>query len=115
MPTVRRIAVVLSLIVGLILVVLGATWKYWHTPKMLWSSEQANEYTAAWHDLKVAATSGVRAVDSAHDPKLGAAQARFDAIKAQLDRARAMNDYTGTILIAVGAVIIAIAAWVLWW
>lgn len=110
MPAARRTATVFSLIVGVIVMLLGATWKYWHSPETLWSPEQAKEYTTAWRDLKAAATSGVRVPDPAHDPKLVAAQARFDAIKIQLDHARAMNDYTGPAMIAAGAVIIAISA-----
>jgi len=98
----RQIALVLSLILGITLITMGATWKYWHTPKMLWSKEQATEYNDAWRALKVAATSGQRRPDPAKDPKLAAAQARYDAIKSNLDHARTMNDYTGTALVLVG-------------
>jgi hypothetical protein len=110
----RQIVTVLSLIVGIVLLLLGATWKYWHSPQMLWSKEQATEYTDAWQALKVAATSGQRRADPATDPKLAAAQARYDTIKAKLDRAIAFNDYTGTTLATVGTIFIAICTWLLW-
>jgi hypothetical protein len=114
MPDGRQIAVALTLIIGIALVAFGATWKLWHRPQMLWSKEQAAEYNDAWRALKVAATSGLRRADPTTDPKLAAAQARYDSIKAELDRAIAYNDYTGTLMAAVGAVVTAIGGWLLW-
>jgi hypothetical protein len=107
MPDGRQIAVILLSAMGIILLVLGVTWKQWHSPQTLWSKEQAAEYTDAWRALKAAATSGIRAGDPNSDPKLAAAQARFDAIKAKLDHARTLNDHTGTALIvtAIGLIV----------
>src|SRR4051794_30312636 len=99
MPAGRKIAVILLLTFGVILLALGLTWKHWHSPQNFWSKEQATEYTDAWRALKVVATSGQRAGDPNSNPKLAAAQARFDAIKSKLDHARTMNDYSGTALI----------------
>jgi hypothetical protein len=110
----RQIAILLSLVIGIALVALGATWKLWHSPQMLWSKEQATEYSDAWRALKVAATSGLRRADPATDPKLAAAQARYDSIKSKLDRAVAYNDYTGTMIAAVGAVMTVVFGWLLW-
>jgi hypothetical protein len=100
----RQIAILLSLVIGIALVALGATWKLWHSPQMLWSKEQATEYSDAWRALKVAATSGLRRAD----------QARYDSIKSKLDRAVAYNDYTGTMIAAVGAVMTVVFGWLLW-
>src|SRR5947209_10915809 len=97
---VRRVTVFISLTAGVALIILGATWKYWHSPQILWSAEQATEYTDAWRALKVAATSGVRRPDPSTDPKLAAAQARFDAINTKLEHAKALNSYAGLILVA---------------
>ena len=107
MPDGRQIAVILLSAIGILLLVLGMTWKQWHSPQTFWSKEQAAEYTDAWRALKVAATSGVRAADPNSDPKLAAAQARFDAIKTRLDHARTFNDHTGTALIvtAIGLIV----------
>jgi hypothetical protein len=99
----RQIAVTLLLTIGAVLLLVGATWKYWHSPQSFWSRQQAAEYTEAYRALKVAATSGVRPGDPDSSPKLATAQARFAAIKSELDHARTLNDYTGTALI-VGAI-----------
>jgi hypothetical protein len=114
MTDVRQVGAVVLLIVGVAVVALGATWKYWHSPQSLWSREQANEYTEAWRTLKIAATSGVRPGDPKTDPKLAAAQARFDAIKAKLDSAIAVHEHTGMVLTAAGAAIVIAGAWLLW-
>src|SRR3954465_7424252 len=106
----RSIVIVLLLTVGVIFLLLGATWKHWHPPQSVWSKEQAAEYTNAWHELKMAATSGVRPGDPNSNPKLAAAQARFDSIKTQLEHARTINDYTGTALIGAAIGLIASSA-----
>jgi hypothetical protein len=113
MPIGKQIVIIVLLIVGVVLLLLGATWKHWHSPQMMWSKEQATEYTSAWLALKGAATSGLRGADP-KDPKFIAAQERYNAIKTKLDRAIAFNDNTGTALVAVGAVIIVICGWLLW-
>jgi hypothetical protein len=102
MPDGRQIAAILLSAVGVVLLVLGVTWTRWHSPQTFWSNEQATEYTSAWRELKAAATSKTRLPDAKSDPKLAAAQARFDAIKTQLDHARTLNDHTGTALIVTG-------------
>jgi hypothetical protein len=107
MPTGRQIAVILLFTSGVALLLIGATWKHWHPPQSVWSKEQAAEYAEAWRALKVSATSGIRPGDPNSNPKLAAAQARFDAIKSQLDHARTLNDYTGTALIVTAIGLIA--------
>jgi hypothetical protein len=102
MPDGRQITAILLLATGAVLLVLGVTWNHWHSPQTFWSKEEATEYTDAWRALKAAATSGIRAADPKSDPKLAAAQARFDTIKAKLDHARTLNDHAGTVLTAVG-------------
>jgi hypothetical protein len=102
MPAGRQIATILLFSVGVVLLVLGVTWSRWHSPQTFWSKEQAAEYTSAWRDLKAAATGRGRVPGQQSDPKLAAAQARFDAIKTELDRARTLNDYTGAALIITG-------------
>jgi hypothetical protein len=109
----RKVLVVTALLAGLVLIVLGATWKYWHSPQSLWSKEQATEHSAAWRNLKITATSGVRRGDAATDPKLAAAQARFDKINSELEHAKTMHSYAGLIFIAVGIIVVAISAWTL--
>lgn len=110
----RRVIVFLLSLSGTALLVLGATWSHWHSPQMLWSREQANEYTDAWRALKAAATSGLRPADPKTDPKLAAAQARFDAISAKLQRARAYNDYTATVLCVFGVALALAGGWFHW-
>jgi len=107
MPSGRQIAAVLLLTIGVVLLLLGVTWKHWHSPTSFWSKEQAAEYTDAWRALKATATSGMRAGDPNSNPKLAAAQARFDAIKSKLEHARTLNDYSGTALIVTAIGLIA--------
>jgi hypothetical protein len=107
----RQSFVVALLVAGIALVLLGATWSYWHTPQMLWSPEQAKEYNEAWRALKATATGGVRRGDPNTDPKLAAAQARFDAIDKKLELAKAANSRCGLILVAAGALLIAVSIW----
>jgi hypothetical protein len=102
MPPGRQITTILLSAVGTALLVLGATWARWHSPQTFWSKAQAAEYTSAWRELKAAATGRGRVPGQQSDPKLAAAQARFDAIKTELDHARTLNDYTGTALIVTG-------------
>jgi hypothetical protein len=107
MPSGRQIAVILFSIIGIVVVLLGMTWKHWHSPQNSWSKEQAAEYTDAWRALKIVATSGVRPGDPKSNPKLAAAQARFDTIKSKLDHARTFNDHAGAVLIIIGAAVLA--------
>jgi hypothetical protein len=109
MPSGRSIAVILLSTIGVVLLLLGVTWKHWYPPQSIWSKEQAAEYTDAWRALMAVATSGVRAGDPDSNPKLAAAQSRFDAIKTKLDHARTLNDYTGTALIVTAITLIAAA------
>jgi hypothetical protein len=102
MPAGRQFTTIILSAVGIVLLVLGVTWGRWHSPQTFWSKEQAAEYTSAWRELKAAATSKTRIPDAKSDPKLAAAQARFDAIKTKLDHARTLNDHTGTALIVAG-------------
>jgi hypothetical protein len=107
MPSGRQIALILFAAIGITLVLLGVTWRYWHSPQSYWSKEQAAEYTDAWRALKVVATSGIRPGDPKSNPKLAAAQDRFDAIKSKLDHARTRNEYAGTALTVAGIIVLA--------
>jgi hypothetical protein len=111
---VRKVIVTVSLISGVVLLLLGATWKYWHSPKSVWTKEEAHEYSEAARLLKLSATSRRVRGDVETDPKLAAAQARYDAIQAKLDRAIAFHDYAGVGMAALGAAITAVATWLLW-
>ncbi len=113
MESSRKVIAVVVLVAGVTLTILGITWKHWRSPQMLWTRQQAIEYTDAWRALKVTATSGLQPGDPKNDPKLAAAKARYDAIKSKLDQAIAVDDHSGTVLIAVGVATTAIGAWLL--
>ncbi|HVT26730.1 MAG TPA: hypothetical protein VHE81_01820 [Lacipirellulaceae bacterium] len=78
---------------------------------MLWSRDQAREYTEAYLALKAATAEGPRPASRSDDAKLVAAKARFNKSEEQLNRAAALNDYAGTAMVVAGVGLIAL----LWW
>jgi hypothetical protein len=106
----RQVAAVVLLVVGVFFIGLGSTWKFWYSPKTLWTRNDATEYTDAYRAMKFAAMSGRKPAEP-NDPKFAAAKARYDASKAKLDRAIAISDYAGTVLLAVGLVVTSVGAW----
>jgi hypothetical protein len=110
----RKTFLLIGLLVGVVLVGLGATWRYWISPQTFWTAEQAKEYTDAWIALKSAATSGVRRADPKSDQNVAAAQARFDKSQAALDKAVGLRDHAGTYLSVAGCCLVIACAWMLW-
>jgi predicted negative regulator of RcsB-dependent stress response len=110
---VQKIAIIVTLAIGVLLTALGVTWRYWHSPQMIWGRQDAKEYTDAYMALKATAGEAGRRPDSSSTGKLAANRARFDEMKTKLDRARAVDGYAGMVLSIVGIVSVAISAWLL--
>lgn len=107
----RRVILIILSLVGVALFGLGATWTFWHSPHLFWTPQQATEHAEAWRALKIASTSGMRRADPKADPKLAAAQERYDKSSAQLARATTLNQSGGSAMVVAGVILIAIAAW----
>ena len=98
----QRIIAIGLILGGAAMIVVGIASKRFFTPQSYWTEQQAQEYVAASTALKTAATGSIRQPSAEHDPKLVAAQQRFDKIQAELDSAIARRDYTGVTLGAGG-------------
>jgi hypothetical protein len=103
----RRLASGVLLLIGLLLLILGATWKHFYSPQSYWTAEQAKEYAEAQVALKAVATSGVRRTSELDDPKLAEARARFEKSAAELERAVAARQWSGLVIGGVGIVAVA--------
>jgi hypothetical protein len=104
----QRIIAIVVMVVGATLIIVGVNAKRFFSPQSYWSDQQAKEYVAASAALKTAATGTIRLPSAENDPKLIAAQQRFDKIQAQLDSAVSRRDYTGVILGAGGAILVVV-------
>src|SRR5262245_35238412 len=103
-----RVVALLLVLLGAAMMITGVMAKRLFTPQSYWSDEQAKEYVAASTALKNAATGSIRQPSANTDPKLVAAQQRFNKIQAELDSAIAHRSYTGVILGGVGVVLFAV-------
>jgi hypothetical protein len=108
----KQLIAIILIMVGLALLILGATWHYWHSPKLFWSAQQAKEHEDAWRALKGIATGGIRRADAASNANYAAARARFEMSESQLTRATALNNYTGNVFVVLGIGLTASGAWI---
>ncbi len=102
-----RVVAILLVLLGAAMLMVGVAAKHFFSPKSYWTDQQAKEYVAASTALKTAATGSIRPPSAELDPKLVAAQQRFEKIQAELNSAITRRDYTGVALGVCGAAVFA--------
>jgi LPXTG-motif cell wall-anchored protein len=90
-------------LLGVLTIIVGASWSLLVSPAQVWSNEQALEYQAANDALHEARTKNqAGSADGEVTAEMAAAKARFDDIHQQLESARYAHDTWGHWIAAAG-------------
>jgi hypothetical protein len=101
-----RIAVIALGIVAVMLIVLGATWKWFHPPESYWSKEQAQALVDAFGAVHAAEDAGPHGPNDPGGVAFMAARRHYDAVQNELEQARTARDLAGRYLAIAGFVLL---------
>jgi len=103
-------------VLAIVLVIVGATWKWIYPPESYWSPEQAQALVDAFTEVHQAEDAGAHGPNDPGAADFLAARRRYDTIKDELNQARSARDQTGKYFTIAGLslLIVTYGLWRFW-